>query len=206
MGGSGSGRMFHFSSKGTTESMQGLDIRKLYSDGLLKPNLSFSVSWDHNRMGKDTIIMKTEQDAIRLFYRNRSAGETEWQDIETPVRITWSKCNYGGYRPWFLCPKCYKRVAILYGGKYFLCRHCHHLVYESQNEGNLFRQAASCMNKARKIRRRLGASENVDSCILDKPKYMHWKTFERLKEEVWHLEGYGWKAASMALTFQNQNS
>jgi hypothetical protein len=37
--------------------------------------------------------------------------------------------------------------------------------------------------KARKIRRRLGADEYLESPIWEKPKGMHWSTFERLKLE-----------------------
>jgi hypothetical protein len=38
------------------------------------------------------------------------------------------------------------------------------------------------MRKARKIRERLGASNNLFEPVWEKPKGMHWKTFERLQE------------------------
>jgi len=46
------------------------------------------------------------------------------------------KCNLGGHRPWFLCPlkTCGRRVAILYDGPVFACRHSFELVYKSQRE------------------------------------------------------------------------
>ena len=49
------------------------------------------------------------------------------------IRLAWIPCNYGGSRPWFLCPGCDRRAAILYveGGR-LLCRPCLGLSYPSQ--------------------------------------------------------------------------
>ncbi len=51
------------------------------------------------------------------------------------IRLAWTPCNYGGSRPWFLCPGegCGRRVAILYGPTLpLLCRLCRGLRYASQ--------------------------------------------------------------------------
>jgi hypothetical protein len=76
------------------------------------------------------------QDKLVLSYRSTLGGE--WEDVKEPVSLEWTPCNFGGERPWFVCPgvvngkRCGRRVAILYGpGKYFLCRHCYDLRYES---------------------------------------------------------------------------
>jgi hypothetical protein len=47
--------------------------------------------------------------------------------MEYPVRLEWTGCNLGGRRAWFLCPaQGYgRRVAILFRGSIFACRHCH---------------------------------------------------------------------------------
>ena len=50
------------------------------------------------------------------------------------MRLSRSSCHYGGERPWFLCPHCGRRVAILYGGAVFACRTCYGLAYEVQRE------------------------------------------------------------------------
>ena len=70
---------------------------------------------------------------------------------------------------------------MLYGaGARFLCRHCYDLPYASQNETYMDRM----MRKARKICRRLGASESLFDPIWEKPKgMMYRKTFERLVRE-----------------------
>ncbi len=95
------------------------------------------------------------------------------------------------YRIWFLCPHCSKRVAVLYGvGKFFYCRKCHGLTYASQRETEPFR----FMRKARKIRKRLGANMNLAEPIIDKPKNMHRKTFQILKQKAQIANYLSWKS------------
>ena len=62
--------------------------------------------------------------------------------IEYTVKFTKIKCNYGGYRWFFLCPgaQCDKRCSKLYlHRQYFLCRTCHNLTYESNNRTKSYR-------------------------------------------------------------------
>jgi hypothetical protein len=74
-------------------------------------------------------------DSVVLSYRRRFGGPGEWKDEEYPF-LEWTPRNYGGRRPWSLCPvrSCGRRVAVLYRGGIFACRHCHQLVYKSQGE------------------------------------------------------------------------
>lgn len=105
----------------------------------------------------------------------------EKEVVEQIIPLDRTPCNYGSQRIWFLCPKCSRRVAILYkASKYFLCRHCHNLTYSSQKES----EADRLMRKVRKIRRRIGASENLTKPIMSKPKNMHWKTYNRYRTEA----------------------
>jgi len=120
-----------------------------------------------------------------LLYRHRpSSGE--WEEVEEPVYFDWTPCDYGGERRWFICPivGCGKRVAVLYGaGKYLACRHCYDLAYESQQE-NTYRRA---IRRKHKIIERLGG-EIGDYFYPDKPKGMHWKTYDRLIAEAQYYE------------------
>jgi hypothetical protein len=98
------------------------------------------------------------------------------------VPLTWTACNFGGERPWFVCPGagCGRRVAVLYGpGRYFLCRHCYDLAYESQRENEMYR----ALHNAQDIRRRLGGSANMIEPFPERPKGMHHETYRRLREE-----------------------
>jgi len=54
--------------------------------------------------------------------------------ISYSVFLSYTHPNFGGFRYWFNCPKCGKRVGKLYmapGSKYFLCRQCQNLTYTS---------------------------------------------------------------------------
>jgi hypothetical protein len=85
------------------------------------------------------------------------------------VELEWTSCNFGGERPWFICPRagCGRRVAVFYGaGKYLLCRHCYDLRYESQRENTTHR----ALRRAQKIRERLGVGVNMMEPFPEKPK------------------------------------
>lgn len=179
MGGIGSGRRY-LSSKDTTSDMRALDIRRLQRDGLLTPGRAFWWKWTRNDEEVASIQIWTDPDCVILKYRQWSRGG-EWQPMEYPVYLEWTDCNLGGQRVWFLCPAqgCGRRVAILYGGAIFACRHCHTLAYECQRESDDDRAA----RRADTIRRRLGWEPGILNGSGGKPKGMHWRTFERLKAE-----------------------
>lgn len=179
MGGRGSGRGYRWDKKSTTESQHSIDIRWLKKHKYLRPGSAGSLSWSNRGKQTGSIAYKMEADRMILNYRNRPRGG-EWEDVEQAISFDRTPCNYGGHRKWFLCLRCQRRVAVLYGaGKYFLCRHCHGLIYVSQQEGRLFR----LMTKAQNIHMRLGGDGCLDGYFLVKPKNMHWKTYRRLYEK-----------------------
>lgn len=173
MGGIGSGRR-DGGGKSTTSDMRPLDIRRLQRDGLLITGRAFGWHWTVNGEEVASIQMRTEVDRVILNYRSRSNGG-EWQPVEYPVRLGWTACTLGGRRAWFLCPAqgCGRRVAILFGGSIFACRHCHKLAYECQREPDDDR----ALRRADTIRRRLGWRAGIANPTGSKPKGMHWRTF-----------------------------
>lgn len=177
MGGPGSGRHWHWGAKDTTGDYQSLDVRRLQRDGFLEPHRSYGWQWSRNGEATGTINIRTEPDRIILNYRHRSTG-ANWEQKDYPVYLDWTECNLGGKRPWFLCParNCGRRVAKLYGGGIFACRHCHQLAYPSQREAAYDRAA----RRADKIREKLGWEPGILNGEGWKPKRMHWKTFDRL--------------------------
>jgi hypothetical protein len=158
-------------------------VRYLYREGLLTPGHWFSLRW--SLAGRETgsihgvVSGDGQPGKIALLYRHRSGPSGEWEEVREPVPLSWTACNFGGERPWFVCPGagCGRRVAVLYGpGCYFLCRHCYDLVYESQRENEMHR----ALRSAQSIRERLGGSANVMEPFPGKPNGMHWETYERL--------------------------
>jgi hypothetical protein len=175
MGGYNSGRR---GGKRTTDEMHILDIRKIERAGLLKPGCSFGWQWARGGDKIASINMRTDTDRVTLTYRSRTNGG-EWQDMNYPVYLAWTNCNYGGQRAWWLCPAvgCGKRVAVLFGGKVYACRHCHQLAYPTQRQQAHDR---AC-NRADTIRKRLGWEAGILNGNGGKPKGMHWRTFARLQ-------------------------
>lgn len=175
MGGWGSGRPW---GKDTTSGRRALDIRELHRDGLLTPSQVYSLNWLRNGETVASLQIRTEANRVILNYRSRSDGG-EWPSMGYPVYLEWTSCHFGGRRAWFCCPArgCGRRVAILYGGSIFACRHCHQLAYACQRETADDR----AIRRADKLRTRLGWEPGILNGEGDKPKGMHWRTFEQLK-------------------------
>lgn len=178
MGGWGSGSWQ--SGKNTTSAFRALDVRRLARDGLLAPGKAFGWNWLRNDEVIASIQIRVGEDRVTLNYRARNNGE-DWQEFDYPVYLDWTPCGLGGRRAWLRCPArgCGRRVAVLYGGTIFACRHCHRLAYDSQRE----QRDDRLTRRADKIRQRLGWEPGILNGDGGKPKGMHWRTFERLQEE-----------------------
>jgi hypothetical protein len=183
LGGVGSGNWYRFDKKTTTGECHSVDVRYLQRENLLRGGHSFSLRW--SRADRETgsiggvVEGRETPERVILLYRHRSGPSRAWEDVREPVPVSWTACNFGGQRSWFVCPGagCGRRVAVLYGpGRYFLCRHCYDLVYESQRENQMLR----ALRRAQAIRERLGGSANMTKPFPEKPKRMHYDTYMRL--------------------------
>jgi hypothetical protein len=166
MAGYGSGRRW-YSRK--VEDRLGVDIRELRRAGYFKRPGS-RATWCLYA-GSGRLISSVDL----IIGENRV-----WFD-DRPADLEWTPCKLGGTRPWFICPKwsCSRRVTTLYLDAGDLgCRHCHGLVYESQSET----PADRARRRERKIRRKLGMGPNLVTPLVEKPKWMHWRTYFRLRD------------------------
>lgn len=180
MGGMGSGRRYRNDVANCTDDYRSLDVRRWQRDGLLTPGRAFNWQWTRQGEIVASIQVRTEADQVILNYRHRSGGK-DWKHEEYSVRLNWTACTYGGRRAWFLCPTvgCGRRVALLYGGSIFACRHCYRLAYPSQRETDDDR----AVRQADKIRERLGWELGILNGTGGKPKGMRWQTFWRLSSQ-----------------------
>lgn len=97
----------------TTDQVPALDVREFRRDGSISPG----------------------QELVYVTAAFRKRGEERVFEVKGRLRLTWTPCNYGGSRPWFLCPGegCGRRAAILYGPvNPPQCRLCLGLAYASQ--------------------------------------------------------------------------
>lgn len=197
MGGPGSGSWYRWERRRTTDDYQCIDVRALDRQRILIPGLSGTLRWRHGdrqtgSIGLQVIGHGGNAIAMRFSYTNNG------EEYSYLVSLTWTPCHFGGQRPWFLCPgvRCGRRVAILYGGRYFLCRQCHKLAYESTRSEPHVRY----LGKAQAIRAQLGGSGSIGERFPEKPKGMHWRTYHRLRTEANYAEYSYWTALNYWLT------
>lgn len=188
MGGYGSGR--RWDCKSTTSECHQLDVRRLQRGGYLREGQWFTTTWSRNGEAVGSISGRTESGQVILSYRHRR-GDEPWADEKYAVPLDWTRCHYGGYRAWFLCPAsgCGRRVAVLYlGGSIFACRHCYGLNYQSQHEQAWDRALSRYQN----IRVKLGGEPGCIHPFPDKPKGMHWRTYEHWCMKAEQAESCSW--------------
>ena len=181
MGGYGSGRWTRYASK--TDDFSKIDLSELRRWGSLEPGRTGTLTWSiagevHSKVG-----YHAHQDGFRLVYRHKRAGADEWTTIDEFIPYTYTGQNLGGQRRWFKCPGCGGRARVLYGGERYRCRKCYGLVYDCQYSP----WPDGIVNRAQRIRMQLGGEPGLAEPFPPKPKGMHWKTYERLREADWDV-------------------
>lgn len=152
-----------------------LDVRELNRAGLLTDDwiaLRPSLRWPR------ITTMRLARYRILLELRNQS--------VPQGIRVSWTRCHFGGFRPWLLCPHCERRVARLFKGfAGYCCRACcRNPIYESQRRSRKGRAYL----QAYRIRQRLDGSRPVVDAIPPRPGGMGRKTYARLCARVERLE------------------
>lgn len=126
--------------KPKTSQLRHIDVQRLHRDNLLRAGLSYGWQWkdDAGNM-KASIDVRTHEGGLTVSY------QTGGEDVEQRIATTTTPCTYGGGRPWFICPYCHKRRALLYLARQVACRTCFRMTYPSQCEdavGRLWRKQA----------------------------------------------------------------
>ena len=160
--------------KGKAEACMRLDVREFARRGALHAGYCGSWSWSNSHTGEHTgsISYHTEAGAVVLSYAVN--GEAKSQRVP----LLRSACHYGNTRPWFGCPHCLARVAVIYfrrGG--FYCRKCARVAYYSQSEDAIGRS----WRVQQKAEAKLGKG-------WARPKGMHAATREKLLATIFACE------------------
>ena len=111
------------------------------------------------------------------------------KEYSCDLKVSNTPCTYGGYRYWWLCPQCSKRVSVLYCAGLYVCRHCINAPYGSQLQQPIDR----VFSRISEIRARLGWQQGVIHGVGAKPRYMHSKAFDRLVNEHDKLSAQVWQ-------------
>lgn len=155
-----------------------LDVRDLQRKGALDhATATVALTWASGA----NIRVDVEGESATLVYRYKF--NDGWRDISQRVSLERTPCHYGGTRPWFRCPRCRSRVALLYLRGWPSCRKCARLVYQSQSEDAIGRS----WRRSQKIAARLGQEASAWTAPR-RPKGMRLATFERLRAQWWAEE------------------
>jgi hypothetical protein len=184
MGGLGSTRWNWLVTKNTTDSLLRLDVRELARSGALAPGNQSISQWTRDGRPAGSVGLQAEAQALVLVYAAKGLQDLDWTPIRERIDLATTPCQYGGERPWFVCPSCQQRRAVLYlVGDRFRCRCCHDLVYSSTR----VTPGARAQRRADAVRAQLGdgSGRRIPGLVdLPKPKGMHWRTYRRLRAEL----------------------
>lgn len=179
----------------TCEDTRQLDITRLFRDGFLRHGAYSSLVWSTSAGVRSSIQIYGAADHM-IICANPISGISEQR-----IFYDWTKQRLGGRRRWFQCPGCGRRCGKLYErALLFRCRRCLGLAYQSQRERAEWRS----LYRAQQIRVRLGGSANLTQPFPDKPKGMHYATYEALWVEARRHEQRGLTLLSVSLRAQRE--
>lgn len=169
------------------EQLMRVDIREWHRRGLLWVGGRNTWSWTRGGERVGSITFSVSEQAINLIY------SLDGRDASQTITRASTPCHYGGSRPWFRCPVCRSRTALLYmrAGR-FACRKCQRVSYSTQS--------GTSHDRVCNLYHRLAAKLEDG-----KPKWQRWATFNKLEDRfkrvgeafdasiLWRLEALGFK-------------
>ena len=155
--------------KAIGEQLPRVDVRLWARRGDLSMPGHFVWTWRRGgeRAGSVSVWVNPP-DSVTLKYVLTVNGHQ--QTVNKIIGLDYVPCRFGGARPWFKCPCCTQRVAMLYlrWGR-FACRGCQKVAYASQSEDELGRM----WRKQSRLEARLGD-------FWQRPKGMRLRTYDKL--------------------------
>lgn len=164
--------------KPCTDEHIAADVRYMNRRGFLLPGHSGELFWSSGGERAGSVNYFVSFDRVHFKYRIRR-NNGPWTHVSADALLTSTPCHFGGQRPWWHCPRCHRRVALLYLLESVACRRCFDLAYRSERESGIDR----AVRRADKIRDRLRWEPGILNGHGFKPKGMHWRTYERLVAE-----------------------
>jgi hypothetical protein len=156
-------------------STYALDVRELRRFGLL----------DHERVSLTT--------GLRWPLISRIISERFWLTVDywdcgisQQIRVSWTRCHLGGWRPWMHCPYCDRRVAkLLKGLSGYCCRACiGDPLYACQAKSTHGRRHFGLC----KIRLQLGGLASPVEPFPERPKGMRRERYDQMRARALRLE------------------
>jgi len=121
---------YYFDAKKTVEQSTELSIFWLNGEGLLNGYCITTITWTRKLSGSKSsagleIDISGEHPYMRMTYTITRYRDGSTEDYDYRIQLVKTRCNLGGVRYWFLCPRCGRRVGKLYRrplGEMYLCR------------------------------------------------------------------------------------
>jgi len=167
----GRGAYYRYNARRTTADYLSIKVADINRKKGFSPGW-YTWHWSRNGERIGSVALVVTDDTITFRYSTKDHCENPL-DISKPIRLAWTPCNYGGRRTWFVCG-CGRRVARLFiYRQHVACRHCFNLAYPTQNGDECDRAWARIYKLEGKLK-----DERY------RPKGMHWRTFQRIKEKL----------------------
>ncbi|MDI9848135.1 hypothetical protein QM467_08740 [Rhodoblastus sp. 17X3] len=159
-----------------------LDLNKLIRDGVLRPGSTCraSIRWAN--------VYSSDESAAGVMTAHMCGKSYGWLELEVDGRrqeiaLESQSRHFGGRQWYFVCPRLHCLVSVLwrpYGASAFASRQAwgRRVAYGSQFETWHDR----AITQARHVRRKLGGEDwelSYGDPMPEKPKGMHWRTYER---------------------------
>jgi hypothetical protein len=160
---------------GIIEKHSSIDVNELNRLGAFGRT---TIAYPHVGLRVPSLFMMcTNYSAVEVQF----AKDRQWQSIT----VRWTRCHFGGQRPWLECP-CGRRTGKLYdSGFCFGCRQCLNLIYDSQRRGANKRRYLRLL----KLRARCGgSSSSITEPFPSRPARMRKKTYFKLRSRAAFLE------------------
>ncbi len=95
--------------KAKAEHCRSVDVRRFAAENMLRDG-AWTWQWCDPDTGdvRSSITVYGRSDRITLAF------SIEGTPLRTELPILRTACNYGGSRPWFACPCCGRRVALVF--------------------------------------------------------------------------------------------
>jgi hypothetical protein len=159
-----------------------IDVLDWNRHGYLRFATTFDRTWSVDGEEVGSLTCASKRRTVALYGREGFFGSAFQKQC---IDIVWTPCRFGGERPWLVCSamrsgrRCNRRATKLYAFKSpFACRLCHQLAFASQYMPKDEMNA----RKAQKIRRRLAGEGELPDAFPPKPRGMHKRTFDRLRQ------------------------
>lgn len=118
---------------------------------------SGTIKW--SRFGENTgsasiqSYISEEEQYLKFSYTQTDRYSGKKTDFDYKIPLITTPCYFGGKRYWFRCSwyvngvYCGRRVGVLYlSDKYFACRYCNNLTYNSRNLSGIFKAAGQVIS------------------------------------------------------------